>query len=96
MGDGTVLGIEEDAVLVPNELQGWQADATLVLVTDGVRETRDSQGTMFGPERLRQVVRDHAHQPADAIRDAILAACERFRGEAPRHDDLTVVVVKLA
>jgi serine phosphatase RsbU (regulator of sigma subunit) len=57
MGDGAVLDIEEDAVLVLNELQGW---------------------------------------PADAIRDAILAACERFRGEAPRHDDLTVVVVKLA
>jgi sigma-B regulation protein RsbU (phosphoserine phosphatase) len=95
-GDGTALGIEEAAVLVPNNLQGWQAGAILVLVTDGVRETRNSHGTMFGAERLRQVVREHAHQAADAIRDAILAACDAYRGAAPRHDDMTVVVVKLA
>jgi sigma-B regulation protein RsbU (phosphoserine phosphatase) len=95
-GEGTALGIEEAAVLAPQEREGWSAGTVLVLVTDGVRETRDAQGAMFGGERLRQTVRACARQPAAAVRDAVLVACDAFRQTAPRHDDLTVVAVKLA
>ena len=48
--------------------------AILVAATDGVRETVDAEGTFFGKDRPRDVVRANAGAKADAIARAIVQA----------------------
>lgn len=64
--------------------------------TDGVHEAVDGAGEEFGGRRLVDVVRDHRHLSAQAIVDAIFGAVTRFRNDEEQHDDMTVVVVKIA
>lgn len=77
---------EETVEFVPGDI--------LVLYTDGIIEAMNLQNEMFGPEELEQTIRDHASEPSASIIDHIGARISRFVGEAPQHDDMTVVVVK--
>jgi phosphoserine phosphatase RsbU/P len=66
-----------------------------VFCSDGVYEARDAQRREFDAERLMKVVDGHRTQPARAIADAIFAAVQEFRGDAPVNDDMTAVVLKI-
>ena len=65
----------------------------LVLVTDGVTEAQDEQGTLFGGKRL---VADGALKAGNAteIVDSIRDHVRNFEGGAEATDDLTVMAVR--
>ena len=93
-GQGLPLGVEES----------WQyQDCTktvkpgqiLVLTTDGVMETHNKKGEMFGRNRLKEIIRQYANLGAEGIRLAVIDAVTTFRGEAHQEDDITLVVLKL-
>jgi len=65
----------------------------LVMCTDGILERRAKDGTFFGEERLREVVRQHRTAGATAILEAIFDAAETFGAGRAWEDDATVVVV---
>ncbi len=67
----------------------------LVLYTDGVIEGVDTRGEMFGLERVMEIVRANAADPAAAILDRIAAAVEAYSRNMPQHDDITLVVAKI-
>jgi len=75
--------------------QAERAGRVIVLGTDGIWEARDPADTMYGKDRLNDLIRRHADQPAAAIADAILADVHRFRGAREQLDDITLVVIKL-
>ena len=92
-GEGIPLGVE----------QKWhyedytatiKAGQILVLTTDGVMETHNQKGDMFGKERIKEVIRRNAGLDADGIHSAIFNEVEIFRGKEPQEDDVTVVVAK--
>ena len=66
----------------------------LVMYTDGLTEAMNSQGDFFEEERLIQVIEKIGIVSAQAMLDGILQALEDFSGEAPRSDDLTLIVVR--
>jgi len=66
-----------------------------VLHSDGVYETRDADGEVYGLDRLATVIREHGSAPAESLRDAIIADLARFRGPIEQDDDVTVVVVRM-
>ena len=94
-GEGMALGVASDYRYQAHEKQGWAAGSIILLSTDGVQETRNAQGQMFGNAPLRQIIRAHCDQSAAAIKDAIFRSLETYRGDRPREDDTTLVVVKL-
>jgi sigma-B regulation protein RsbU (phosphoserine phosphatase) len=65
----------------------------LVMCTDGILERRAPDGTFFGEERLREVVRQKRTAGATAILEAIFEAAETFGIGRAWEDDATVVVV---
>lgn len=68
---------------------------TLLLYTDGVLEARNLAGAEFGDKRLMEEVRRAANGgSARQVRDSILSAVSRFKGDATQVDDLTLVVLK--
>ena len=87
----TVLGAFEDWECALGRTQLGPGDV-LVAYSDGITEA--SRGTeQFGEERLVQVVRDHAGDPAEAIALAILDQVQRF-GVGEQSDDLTLLVAR--
>lgn len=66
----------------------------LIAHTDGVTETRDRDQRDFGSSRLVAAATEAAGGSAQEVADACLAAADRFRGEAARTDDTTVLVLR--
>jgi sigma-B regulation protein RsbU (phosphoserine phosphatase) len=65
----------------------------LVLYTDGITEAQDGRETFFGKERLLEVVRANLGRPAQDVQDTLLAEVHEFVGDAPRFDDIALMVL---
>lgn len=66
----------------------------LVLYSDGVTDAQNVDDEEFGEDRLRQVVRQAADQPASVIVSRVFEAIDDFAGAAPQFDDITLLVVR--
>lgn len=93
-GGGLLLGMFEDAGYEERSVDLREGDL-LVLYTDGITETPDDGGRMYETERLVDCARRNAHLPAEAVRDAILEEARSFSGDAPPHDDRTLLILKV-
>lgn len=67
----------------------------LVLFTDGVSEAMDTNGEVFGEERIEELVADSRELSAHELQQTIVDAASAFSG-GELEDDLTLVVVKVA
>ncbi|MHC1789698.1 SpoIIE family protein phosphatase [Solidesulfovibrio sp.] len=94
LGPGLPLGVLPDHIYTEQSCPGLTPGQVLLLGTDGIWEARNPADAMYGKERLREVVRRHAAQSAEAIVAAVHADVAAFQAEAPRDDDITLVVVK--
>ena len=90
---GTVIGPLPE-VRFHRGVAYMQPGDLLVMCTDGILERRAADGTFFGEERLRDLVRERKASSACAVLDAIFEASEAFGRTRPWEDDATVVVVR--
>ncbi len=67
----------------------------VVLFTDGVTEAMNLESDLFGEERLRALVEEHADLSSEGLRERILREVEAFVGEADPHDDMTMILLKV-
>jgi sigma-B regulation protein RsbU (phosphoserine phosphatase) len=94
-GKGMVLGVDEDLQYEEFSQTGWNENDVILIGTDGIHETRNEDGAMFGQNRLREVLRENADEPSATILNSIINSLKDFRGNASQEDDITLVVVKL-
>jgi len=94
-GGDVPIGVMEDATYHDVEIQLERGDV-LLLLTDGVLETRSPQGETFGVERALERARRGAPHGAGATIDSLRAGIEDFRKDAPQRDDVTAVALRLA
>lgn len=87
------MGIMKDANYEEQELRLQPTDG-LVIYTDGVTEARNEARKEFGLERLLDVVKKFWNTTSCEIMQAIQNELKVFCGDAPQHDDSTLVVVK--
>lgn len=66
----------------------------LILYTDGINESCNESGKQLGLTRLLAMARELPTETSVAAGEALLAAIEGFRGEAPAADDETVMVLQ--
>jgi len=92
--DQIPIGVLRDYEYRNNEIVLERGD-TLVLYTDGFSEARDANETMFGAERLRELV---ANGPAGAkaLLDSIVKAVQDHQGSLLGDDDQTLIVLSIA
>jgi sigma-B regulation protein RsbU (phosphoserine phosphatase) len=88
------LGVKEEWTFHEVSRSAWPDSGVLVIGTDGIWETRNSEGRQFGKDNLVGVVRATAHLSADEICKAIVERLAEFRGVMLQDDDVTVVVIK--
>jgi sigma-B regulation protein RsbU (phosphoserine phosphatase) len=88
------LGVMDDVEFKPVQEEHLASGDIFAIGTDGIWETNNAAGEMFGDERFGQLLIDLAQQPAEAIIDSILLEVDEFRGEAPKEDDVTLIILK--
>jgi sigma-B regulation protein RsbU (phosphoserine phosphatase) len=86
---GFLLGIMPDEVYREREVQLEPGDR-LCFYTDGLVETRNEIGELFGEARLQNCLRE----PGDVLQ-CVLAAQQEFRGTQALGDDVTVMIGEL-
>jgi len=89
----SALGMFPDAVFVEQQID-LGTDDLLVAYSDGLTEAMNRAGEFFGEERLHGLVTDLAGLTAETAGSRLVAAVEAFVGDAPRHDDLSLIVLK--
>ncbi len=87
------LGAAAESVTISRPCELNSGDI-LILVTDGLLETRSADGAQFGSGRLLDVVRDNRDRSASEIVAAAFAAARRFSDGVPLCDDVTAIVAK--
>ncbi|MCL5021440.1 MAG: serine/threonine-protein phosphatase, partial [Bacteroidetes bacterium] len=65
-----------------------------VAYSDGVTEARNERDEFFGDQRLKSVIGKSAGISPDRVGERLLAEVDAFVGEAPRSDDLSLVLIK--
>ena len=93
-GAGLPLGVLAETryeVAVHESLESGQV---LFLGTDGIWETRNPSGEMFGKERLQAVLREERGSSAQDIVTAVIRSVDAFRGDGRQDDDVTLIVLK--
>jgi serine phosphatase RsbU (regulator of sigma subunit) len=91
---GLPLGVFEEAVY--EEYHRALAPGQVVAIgTDGIWEACNSQGLMFGKQRLQKVVCEHAGRTSAEIVHEVLEALKQFLLPMDIQDDATLVVVKV-
>jgi sigma-B regulation protein RsbU (phosphoserine phosphatase) len=66
----------------------------VVLYSDGITEAENRAGELYGIERLCRAAERHWRQPAERIKQGILAELRDHIGDHRIYDDITLVVMK--
>ncbi len=93
-GHSLPLGVSEKAAyqefkhkIIPGQI--------LLIGTDGIWESRNARGQMFGKERFHHVIRAYARETATEILQAVFDELNRFSPPLGKEDDVTLVVIKV-
>ncbi|MBC17388.1 MAG: serine/threonine protein phosphatase [Desulfovibrio sp.] len=90
---GLPLGVTRESQY-SEEMNELHPGQIIAIGTDGIWETRNPDGEMFGKNRFKAIVRKHAHGTAQDILDAVFEAVQLYSGFARPDDDITLVVIK--
>src|SRR5208283_4532548 len=91
---GIILGIMK--ALVPyqeGEITLSNKDV-LILFTDGVSESMNSQGEELGEQKMQDVILSHNGQSAETILTSLVDAVRKHSCGTAQYDDITLVVLK--
>jgi sigma-B regulation protein RsbU (phosphoserine phosphatase) len=102
MPGGMVLGLqlpgarEMFGTMLEEQTRAIAAGDVVVLYTDGLTEAMNRDGELFGDAALARILASLDHLEAAAIRERLIREVKAFVGDAEPHDDLTLVVLKVA
>ena len=88
------LGVQPDTTYQVIEVQLEPGDY-IVFCSDGIAESRNAAGELFGFERTAETVRQGCVEglSATALIDRLISDVQTFSGDNPQEDDQTIVVV---
>ncbi len=90
------LGIRKNIEYLEKEIQLISGD-TLLLYTDGVSEAMNSKKELYSVNRLLDLFKniDTDTKNSKEIIDIIMDDVQRFSGDEPQWDDITIVIIKV-
>jgi len=93
-GQGVPLGFDE-SIEYDSFRRPIEPGQIIVIGTDGIWETHNRTGEMFGKEGLMEIIRNNYTASARQIVDTVTETLEQFRGDDAPEDDITLVVIKV-
>jgi len=98
--DGMVVGLKLDngemfSRLLQEETIALRPGDLYLFFTDGISEAMNAHDECFGEPRLGELIQAHAHLPSAELRERVLREIAAFVGDAPQHDDMTMILLKV-
>ena len=90
---GVAVGVMKDMEYVNYEFKLNSGDK-IFLYTDGVPEATDRNNDMYGLNKLEDTLNSNKNKSCKETIEAVLDSVERFVGEAPQFDDITMLTVE--
>ncbi|MFZ1083121.1 MAG: PP2C family protein-serine/threonine phosphatase [Candidatus Kryptoniota bacterium] len=87
------LGLMKSSKFQEQEIELSPGDL-LLTYSDGVTEARNERDEFFGDQRLISIIGKSAGVSPENVGEKILAEVDTFVGDAPRSDDLSLVIIK--
>lgn len=94
MGKGAALGVDDKLSYSEQAYTTLTKKKIIVLGTDGIWESIDLQGNMFGKERLKKNIRENADKDAKSIVASVFKSIREFTADQKPLDDITLVIIK--
>lgn len=94
MGRGAALGVDGTLSYTEQTYSTLTQGKIIVLGTDGIWESQNPQGEMFGKDRLKKIIRENAGMDAKSIVDSVFSGIWNFIADQKPFDDLTLVIIK--
>ncbi len=94
---GIGLGLEMGEIFTKTLVEGelsLESGSILVFYTDGFTEAMNNNEEEYGEERFLEFLSANSHFSAQEIISKAVSEIKRFSGDAPQHDDMTIVVLK--
>ena len=92
---GMALGVMPDAAYAMEGPLHLAKGETLLLLTDGLEETTNRDGELFGSQRVIDLVNQNRELGAAEIVEAMFKSLADFSGGAEQEDDYTMIVAKV-
>ena len=95
---GIALGLERGDIFprtIEEKTIGLEKNDVIFFYTDGLNEAQNNFHEAFGEKRLMSIVEAHCGFSAEGLLDKMQQEIHRFTTDAPQHDDMTAVVVKI-
>ena len=95
---GMALGFEPGEVfqkIIEEVVLDLRQEDLFLFYTDGLNEAQNQFHREFGEERLGRIMRECGGKSSQQIIAYVRNEVEQFVGDAPQHDDMTVVVIRI-
>jgi len=90
---GLVVGIEPDSVY--NEGQVLLSPGEIIVIySDGVTEAEDASESLFGEQRLQEIIKKNKNLSSQEIMAVIYEEVKNFQSGTEQDDDITLIVMK--
>jgi hypothetical protein len=87
------LGILADEEFLEEELFLKKSDI-LIVYSDGLTDARNEKGDFFGEQRFQDLLPELKNNSTEEIGSHILLEVEKFIGNSPAFDDLSLIILK--
>ena len=94
-GSGMALGVNDAIQYTENRREGLTNGQIIAIGTDGIWESFNKKGKMFGKKRFKDIIRQNAAAGADDILNAVYNEINQFIEGQKTEDDITLVIVKV-
>jgi serine phosphatase RsbU (regulator of sigma subunit) len=91
---GLPLAVLPDSEYATERTPPLEPGEVVLFLTDGLVEAHGPDGDPIGIEPVLQIVKEHRHQSAREIINALYAAAREHCGPGAQPDDMTAVVIK--
>jgi sigma-B regulation protein RsbU (phosphoserine phosphatase) len=92
--DGMVLGVLKGVEFEEKSVLLREGDV-LTFYTDGITESANDSGELFGTDRLYQAIYAFRGAPPEEIIEGVLKSVREFSGQKTLRDDVSLVVLKI-
>jgi len=90
---GLVVGIEPNSVYNEGKVH-LSPGEIIVIYSDGVTETEDASETLFGEQRLQEIIKKNKNLSSQEIMAEIYKEVKNFQSGTEQDDDITLIVMK--
>jgi signal transduction histidine kinase/serine phosphatase RsbU (regulator of sigma subunit) len=91
---GRIIGCFDDIAAETLEIKIETGDL-VIIYTDGLIETRNTEGTLFGDDAFKNALISSAGTPVSSIRDTVISQVKKWRGSESFEDDVTLIICRV-